>query len=557
MNKTIKIAILLIALSAGIALGVLNLTPPSEKSVEKYGVSVERMVDDIRVISEKEHSVMQPENRKEVRDYIAQNIRSLNLEAELFDYTQSVTDYEGKELEIPLTNVFVKIQGRNDMGLMLVAHYDSRGVSGSLNPATDVKSRGAADDGYGITTMLEVARVYAGKDLENSIYLLFTDLEEVGLYGAKKAAANMDLSNVNMVINLEARGIKGPVYMFETADKNYETVKLFANAKQPFAYSIATAVYRVMPNATDFTPFVNIGKAGMNLAVLDNLYYYHTDRDNFDNISRRSLAHYAALIMPIISEYTGNDSYAGSDAFVSDRDGVFFTLFPDVMVLYSGTVATIISLLLLAFVIAIIVYFAVKKEISLKKLLIWSAVTLGAIIAAAAIGVAISFAISVIAGIRFNLTYMPLKGELYVLIIAVAVTAALLILLHKKCAKRFSAKEMLFASQLLLAVLNAVVAFVFVEATFLFTILVAVTIIAFLLSRLAFFHKNSVSKLSLFALSTILIFAVFVPALYAFLMALTVGGIAVCLLLLALAAVVLIPLWLLTALSEPSGQVKK
>ena len=57
---------------------------------------------------------------------------------------------------------------------LLVAHYDSV-----------TNSRGAGDDGAAVAALLETARiVMAGPKLRRSIFILFTDAEEVGLLGA-------------------------------------------------------------------------------------------------------------------------------------------------------------------------------------------------------------------------------------------------------------------------------------------------------------------------------------------------------------------------------------
>ena len=45
--------------------------------------------------------------------------------------------------------------------------------------------------------------------------------------------------NVNFVVNLEARGIKGPALMFETSSNNEKVIDLYKKANLPVSYSLA------------------------------------------------------------------------------------------------------------------------------------------------------------------------------------------------------------------------------------------------------------------------------------------------------------------------------
>jgi acetylornithine deacetylase/succinyl-diaminopimelate desuccinylase-like protein len=61
--------------------------------------------------------------------------------------------------------------------VVLVSHYDSTG-----------NGHGAVDDGFGLATILEVARaVKAGPTPRDNIVLLMTDGEEPGLLGSRAA----------------------------------------------------------------------------------------------------------------------------------------------------------------------------------------------------------------------------------------------------------------------------------------------------------------------------------------------------------------------------------
>ncbi|HEY8092962.1 MAG TPA: M28 family peptidase, partial [Acidimicrobiales bacterium] len=80
-----------------------------------------------------------------------------------------------------------------------------------------------------------------------------------------------------VVLNVEARGTGGPAIMFETTRGNAGLVSLFADAvPYPVATSFAVEVYRILPNNTDFTPFLDGGRfTGMNSAYIDGSGVYH------------------------------------------------------------------------------------------------------------------------------------------------------------------------------------------------------------------------------------------------------------------------------------------
>src|SRR5690606_20320981 len=102
----------------------------------------------------------------------------------------------------------VEIPGERRTGaLALAAHYDSV-------PA----GPGAGDDGAGVAALLEIARVLVREPPpRRSVWLWFTDGEEMGLLGARALVSEPELiANVEVVVNLEARGTSGPSLMFES-----------------------------------------------------------------------------------------------------------------------------------------------------------------------------------------------------------------------------------------------------------------------------------------------------------------------------------------------------
>ncbi|WP_310467010.1 M20/M25/M40 family metallo-hydrolase [Sphingomonas sp.] len=178
-------------------------------------------------------------------------------------------------------NVVVTIGPAAGKQLLLSAHYDS-------TPA----GPGAGDAGAGVATLLEVAHLLKDKPLKRPVTILFNEGEELGLVGARAFLADPLSRDVDSLINLEGRGVTGPANMFETSMPNGAAVKMFGKAVDvPVANSLATDIYRLMPNYTDVNSFSERGWTTLNFAIIGNETRYHSAGDNLAALDQRSLQH--------------------------------------------------------------------------------------------------------------------------------------------------------------------------------------------------------------------------------------------------------------------------
>ena len=99
--------------------------------------------------------------------------------------------------------------------------------------------------------------------------VLLNDGEEAGLLGARVFSEEHPWAkDVGVALNFDARGNSGPSYMFETSDGNGWLIEQLARAlPHPMATSLTGAVYRIMPNDTDFTIYKRHGMPGLELRV--------------------------------------------------------------------------------------------------------------------------------------------------------------------------------------------------------------------------------------------------------------------------------------------------
>ena len=412
MNKIRPIILALTVAVAGLlAYGLW--TQPSPKAADYEGFSSARVVEDIAVLSKEHHSVAHPEERAKVREYLVGRLEGLGADTvKIYGYDSLVGP---KNRHVVYTfdadNILAEFAPENASDstayLMFVAHYDSR-YSQPMPKQDTVWSYGAADDGYGIGVTLEtVAHLLKQRaDWNQGVKVLFTDAEEVGMYGMTAQWENNRevFDNVGLMINIEARGPMGPALLFETCPGSEKVMDLYADAaKYHYTYSLTTVVYTFMPNFTDFT-IVKDYIPGMNFSTITDVNHYHTDKDNFGNVNEKSIQHYGEQILPIAQEYVMNDKYADKDYFRTDKDTVNFTIPLLGLFNFSKTIYLVINVVI--FFLFLLVFGMEKVRGRLKSaagVLKVSAIIFGFAIGVLLLGEGIAYVCAAIAGAKFKL----------------------------------------------------------------------------------------------------------------------------------------------------------
>jgi len=178
-------------------------------------------------------------------------------------------------------NVIAMLGPASGKALLLNVHYDS-----------SVAGPGAGDAGSGVATLLEIASILKERPLRRPVIFLFNEGEELGLVGARAFLADPLSRNVDSLINLEARGVRGPVNMFETSRPNGRAIGVYSRAvANPVANSLSTDVYRLMPNYTDVNTFAERGWLTLNLAPIGNETRYHSPGDDLAALDLATLQH--------------------------------------------------------------------------------------------------------------------------------------------------------------------------------------------------------------------------------------------------------------------------
>ncbi|MDY0277589.1 MAG: M28 family peptidase [Acholeplasma sp.] len=543
-----RFSIIFLAVSLLLTLFVLYTPMPVAKD-NKTAFSAIRAAEHIENISREPHSYYDRVEHERVRQYLIETLSNYLGSTNVSEHTYSIEDtkntvkainqeknklaYDPEKVLYDIQNVMGVLKGKSEKGILLVAHYDSRGHVGRYGEQG--RSYGAMDDGYGVGSMLELAFLFKNQNPENSIYFLFTDAEEVDLFGAIMASKDVSImKNINFTINLESRGRYGATYMFETSNNNSKVIDLYKKASLPVSYSMATAVYSVMPNFTDFTPFVEAGSPGMNFATLAGLDNYHSPLDRYENIELSSIQHMGVQVEPIIKEFISDSKYVTDNYFESNNNQVFFTIFTDVIITYSYPVAIILAIIAL---ISLVGVFALKtKERSIDKTLVTNVLLKGLGLSVIMIIGALLYSniVAFIGKVPFSVTYTRVSNtEVPTFLLMALATLVLFIKIRKS-----DSNKVLLVGTTVNVVLALLTTFTLEGASFLFTITSLFGIVAILTDYI----NSKLAKKIILGFSYLVLLLLIMPLLYSFYMALTVGGVVVLVVLLILNGVVTLPI---------------
>jgi len=347
----------LLGLVAG--LSVLILPSPAPTTADPITFSAERAMAAINRLADEPHSVLRREAHDRARDDVIGMFSDLGYTAEvhsdpMFDLSDPADKriFDGLSAEqqavlkdAPAETIVVDVPGKSEHTMALMAHYDSATVEADESGhqhITDGTSLGAADDGYGVAAIVETLRALKadGRQPENSLKIVITDGEEVGLIGARNEMRHhrADYENVDLVLNLEARGTSGPALMFETSSNNSAVAGYFlSHVKQPVAGSLLPSLYARMPNTTDMAAFIPEGFTVLNIAAIGDAEHYHHPTDAPRYVDHSTLQHYGDQVLDLARAWAFDGQ---APTLKADDDLHFFQLWRGLTVRYPAAVGT-------------------------------------------------------------------------------------------------------------------------------------------------------------------------------------------------------------------------
>ena len=332
----------LLGLVAG--LSVLILPSPAPTTAGPTQFSAERAMASINRLADEPHSVLNREAHDRARDDVIGMFADLGYTADvhsdpLFDFSipedketfdMLSAEQQAAVKDAPAETIVVDVPGKSERTMALMAHYDSATDSDGDRArfTTSGDSYGAADDGYGVATIVETLRALKaeGRQPENSLKIVITDAEEIGLIGARNEMHHhrADYENVDLVLNLEARGMSGPAFMFETSPNNSAVAGYFlSHVKQPVTGSLFPSLYALMPNSTDMTNLIPEGFTVLNIAAVGDADHYHQSTDAPRYVDHSTLQHYGDQALDLTRAWAFDGQ---APTLTADGDLHFFQL---------------------------------------------------------------------------------------------------------------------------------------------------------------------------------------------------------------------------------------
>ena len=328
----------------------------------------ENMLTHIEKLSENgPRSIVDKEANEKALQYIVSQIESYGVingdttdvpAYMLQDYV--ATDETGRYQNFYLKNVIVHIPANGNKAtneaVMFMGHFDSVPMG-----------QGASDDGVACATMLEAIRYYLDKmengyTLTNDLVFCFVNGEEYNLFGSR--AFMNEFVGFDHIVERIKFGTNGTLIMFETAANNYKTVQLFSEInKNAFTCSIATMVYDMMPNGTDFSNFKEAYQ-GLNMANIGGGENYHTQNDAPENVGMTYLSQQAQIVEAII-EKLGN--YDLDLLYQAEESAIFFSYLNLTTVVYDHTVTIVLAVVAILLLAATVMISASRKQKNLAK----------------------------------------------------------------------------------------------------------------------------------------------------------------------------------------------
>lgn len=501
--------IMVVVLSILISISSFWLPKVKSENAPEKEFSAMKATKHIEKVAAEIHPMGTSENKK-VLDYIIGELSNLGLKVET-QKTYSSNLIWGKVRSGIIENVYTVLEGSGSDKdtIVMMAHYDS--THGGP---------GAADDATGVASLLEIMRILTiSEPLENDVIFLFTDGEEEGLLGATAFVKDNPLvKDIDLVINLEARGNSGPSIMFETAEGNgWSMQELKKAGVRPLAYSFSYEIYKRMQNDTDFTKFKEIGKSGFNFANIEGFHTYHNEEDNIDNLNRGTLQQMGENALGLVRHFGSLD--------INNRqsnNAVYFTIAKSALVMYSETLVLPLAVLILVLFIAALYIGRKKKIVSFKGTMLGAVITL--------ILVGISYCIGVISTSINGVNHLPPKQEPWLransikklmttgviyLIVLIAVTILILIISYWKLQKKVGIYNLIQGTMFFWLVLTLVTSMMFKSASYIFawptfTMLLGLVIIPLLHKQK---HRDIVTAIT-FTLVTFTSVVIFLPLCY-------------------------------------------
>jgi hypothetical protein len=326
-----RFAGLILVLGAAAA-SIVAIDPPAPRPIDAPPTeySAERAASHLRAIAQEPHPIGSAAHDS-ARAYVVRAFTELGLKPRIVE-GRAAARVAGTVFSAHVESVVARLQGARGSGkaVALVAHYD-----------TVPQSFGASDDTSGIATLLETARALKARPpLDNDVLFLATDGEEMALLGAQTLLEDPSVGpHLGVVLNFEARGVRGAVAMYDPSPESGELVRILAEvAARPITGSFLAALAQALPNDSDVAVFKRAGIPALGFAYADGLEHYHRHTDDLAHLDLASLEHDGSYALSMADALGRRDL-----ATIKARDIAYFDLFGRLLVRYPFWAARLLA----------------------------------------------------------------------------------------------------------------------------------------------------------------------------------------------------------------------
>ena len=406
---------------------------PATAPPEEFSAGRAMMYD--QVVARTPHPIGSPANDA-VRQYLMDQLTDLGLKPAVFS-SVGISNGDGVSAAF-VQDIVARLPGTSSSkAIMLMAHYDSV-----------YRTPGAGDDGAAVAAILETVRALrAGSPLKNDIIVLFTDGEEPGLMGAEAFHASHPWAkDAGFILNLEGRGNHGASLLFETSAGNQRLLAETAvGAAHPIGSSLFYALYKLLPNDTDFTVFQESKIPGLNVAFAAGLEAYHSRLDTPANMSAATLQHHGSYALSLTRHFGQMDL---TELAAGHGDAVFFDWYGDRLVTYPESWVIPGQILATILVIAVLVMALKAVVVRARKLFLAFLLWIVFLALVALLPVGVTFALNRLMGSSLIASDSTSNNFLLagMVLLSTALAGYLLVLFRK----RISISELSLAALLLL-----------------------------------------------------------------------------------------------------------
>jgi hypothetical protein len=265
--------------------------------------SRERALEHLRILAETigPRPLGTPQE-KAALTYFAERLAEYGCQVEWQPVKESAGVLGSSALNTDSFNVIGRMAGRTPREIVVGAHIDSAGP----------EIPGANDDGSGVATIIELARVLAQEPHDSTLVFVAFCGEETGLIGSKSFVEHYPLGNVALMLQLDMASNDSPLLLFVDTKKAQTPAWLVSasvEAYQSLGYrNIQYPVFFQSLNSaidgasSDHAPFLEKGIPAIGF-VSDITFPIHTPNDSLEYFEPAGLERSGRLIQELVEKF--------------------------------------------------------------------------------------------------------------------------------------------------------------------------------------------------------------------------------------------------------------